>query len=266
MSDTNDMLAELQAEDLRLRCMANDYFADINVIARDDESPADAEAMALGFMTPTGPEDAKKIGACLLIDQPVLREDRPGMQDGPMRFDWKATALENRILNRDTDHGGTGKRALAIARHFAKIVKGYYAGALSQSFVIDRITRIPASFYEEASDKETGLVAWQVEFHCIEADSVPFLKVGNPVLTAAPPLTGGVPVQLGSVGALVTITPPADAVAYYTTDLSYPCAPALNPNATLYAGPFTVDAACTLRACCARAGYIDSHVIAVKFE
>ncbi len=266
VSDTNDQLAELQAADLRLRCMAHEYFADINVIARDDESAADAEAMALGFTTPTGAEGAQKIGACLLIDQPVLRDDRPGLQDGPMRFDWKATALENRVLNADTVNGGTGKRALSIARRFAKIIKGYYAGGLSQSFVIDRITRIPASFYDEGSDKETGLVAWQVEFHCLEADSVPFLKVANPTISANPALTGSAPAQLGSVGALVTITPPAGASAYYTLDLSYPCAPAINPNATLYAEPFVVASAGTLRVCCARPGYIDSHVIAVKFE
>lgn len=260
---TNDQLAELQAADLRLRCMAHDYFADINIIARDDQAPSDAEAMALGFMTPTGTE--QKIGACLIIDQPIYRNERPGQQAGPMRIDWQATALENRLLNADTERGGTGKRALAIARHFAQIIGGYYAGGLTQSFVIERIDRIPAVFYDEASEKETSLVAWQVKFHCLEADAAAFLKVGPPIIAADPVLTGSVPAQFGVAGALVTITPAADASAYYTTDLSYPCDPAVNPAATLYTVPFIAPAG-TLRVACAKSGYIDSNVLAVQFE
>jgi hypothetical protein len=265
VSDANDMLGELLAEDQRLRCMANDFFTDINVIARDDGAPADAQAIALGFLTPTGEAGAQKLGACLLIEQPVLRDEKPGLQDGPMRIDGRALAVENRVLNIDTDNGGTGKRALSIARHYAKIMKGYFAGGLAQTFIIDRIGRTPASYYDEAADKETALVAWEILWHALEADFVSFAKVANPVISANPALTGSVPAQAGAVGAEVTITPPAGATAYYTIDLSYPTRPAVNAQAVEYTVPFTIDAACVLRVGCAQAGKIDSNVIAVKF-
>ena len=171
MSDVNDMLAELQQADLKARAEAEPYFSDVAVIARDPGSVADSMAMALGFMTPSGEDGAKKMGACLIIEQPKYVKGMAGVKNAPLRMNWRVLALENRVLNADTENGGTGKRALALARHFVSLIDLYHAGGLTNLFTFDAITEVPgAAYYDEAKEENTALVCWAVEFHGMEGD------------------------------------------------------------------------------------------------
>lgn len=251
MSDVNDTLAETQALDLKARCQAESYFSDVAVIVRDDNTVADAEAMALGFMTVTG----GKIGACLIIEQPEYVDQMNGVQDGPMRMNWRVLCLENRVINADTANGGTGKRALALARHFRRLIRNYHAGGLTQQFIFDRISRVKdAVYYDEARDESTSLVCWSCEFHGSEADFVNVAKVNRPVLS---PNSGAVPQT-------VTITcTTADVTIYYTTDGTHPWSG--NSAAQVYSGALTISTACVLRACAFKTNHTASDVAAGNY-
>jgi hypothetical protein len=252
---SNDHLAELQAADLKARIQAHDYFLDINVIVRDDGDPADAEAMALGFMTPTGPEGAQKQGACVIIEQPEYVDQMAGVKDGPMRMNWTMLAVEHRLFNKDTANGGTGKRALAIARRLRRIVRGYHSGGLTQYFSFDRISRVAnAVYYDEAKEESTSLVVWRLEFHGNEGDHESVLKVAPVIIS---PREGDAPQT-------VTLTcATSGAAIYYTLDGTYPWSG--NEEAEEYTAPIEIPTAALLRACAFKDDYTASDVAAANF-
>lgn len=249
MSDVNDMLAELQQADLKARHEAHGFFSDVAIIARDDGSVADAEAMALGFVTPTGAEGAQKIGACGIIEQPKYVKAAGGVKNAPLRMNWRILWLENRVINADTANGGTGKRALALARRSANLVDLYHSGGLTNLFTLTGIERVPgAAYYDETKEENTALVCWAVEFYGMEGDFVVVPKCERVNIS---PAGGATPLEV----TLTTQT--AGAAIKYSLDGSYPSLP--------YTEPFTVSSAGILRALARKTDFTDGDVSAAKF-
>lgn len=249
MSDVNDLLAELQADDLVARCKANPYFEDIPVMARDDGDIENDQAAALGVITPTG-ENSKQ-GACVLILQPEYVDDQfKGLQDGPMRMNWRALCLENRIVNASTATGGTGKRALAIARHFRRVVRNYRSGGLTMAFTFDGIREWNGVIIKDKEGgEEVELVCWVCEFHGFEADFVASRKCA------------AVRLSPGSGAAPQTVTPSggeSGGTFYYSLDNTY-------PSIALVGATIAVSAAATLRVLSRKTDFDDSDVAAASF-
>jgi hypothetical protein len=244
-----DKVSPLLQADIKARLDADDLFNDITVLTEEENDLASEVAIALGCATP---KDGK-MGACVIVQQPIGSDENPGLQFGPMRLDWTLLVLENGQLNRDADIG-TLKAAWTIARRVQRVLKGYKPGGLAHPLMPQKPCIVPTKAVINRGDEEIALTAYEVRLWCLEGDHEAFTKVAPPSIAAVPGLTAGATVTLScaTVGAAI----------YYTTDFSHPSA----ENGTLYEAPFVVAAACVLRVAAFKAGSVGSDVTAAKFS
>lgn len=252
----SDLIPSLQADDLKGLLDSDSYFANIPVIVEDIGDAVTEVEAATGIGTPK--EGQTTFGTCVLIRQPSSpgKDRYPGMQHGPMDLEWTIIALENRLINKDTVNGGTGKRALTIARRIARLWKPYKAGGLTTVFSGITITPANVPIVNEASGQEEFLIGYAVRALGVEGDLTTYNRCAPVIIS---PTSGAAPQT-------VTLTcATSGASIYYTFDanLSHPWSG--NDAATLYTTPISITTAGTLRARAFKTDYLAGDVSAVRY-
>lgn len=257
--ETGEIITKLQQDDLKFVLASDEVFNNVTIVTEDD---GDIEAMmskALGVFTI---KDGG-CGVCVIIQQPSGSDQDPGIRSPGLMLDWTLLVLENRLVNKDTAQGGTGKKAWYLARRIVRILKNHRAGGLTMNFSPGQPTIVPLPFGVSVGDRTIPLVAYEVRFRGKEADTTRYTWVANPTISATS-ISMETGTQVGTAGDTVTLAcATADAQIYYTTDLSHPCSQ--NEAATLYQGPFTVPA-CTLRVRAHKSGLIGSDTTMAVFN
>jgi hypothetical protein len=186
-----------------------------------------------------------KLGACVILQQPMADDRGSAAPGGLLQVVWTFLVLEDPLLNDSAN--GHQIRALKLCRRLVRVVKLYAAGGMATTMLADPKTIVPIA-------NPIAPIAYQVTFRCTETSGGTMQKVIQP--TIAP--NGGVTPQLVTLSSGT-----AGAAIYYTLDGSHPWSG--NPTAFLYAAPFNVNAAATLRARAFKAGYVGSDTTAADF-
>jgi hypothetical protein len=233
----SDVLEQDQ-EDFGARLEADSYFSDIPVLVQRLGVTESDINVALSTLN----KKDSKIGACVVVLMPELRTDD---SEGPApRYVVRPTiqVIEQPLTN--LDNSGTGKSAEAIATRVRQLLHAFSTGRVG-TFMFDGMQPIAV---------DAGKISYGVAFRRMGGDEV-YSKVARPAIA---PNSGATPV------AAVTLTcATAGAAIYYTTDGSYPHAG--NATATLYAAPFAINAACTLRVAATKANLQQSDVAQAIF-
>jgi len=243
-SSTFNPVAVMQ-EDLSSRLEADAYFSDINVFTERRGSITGMLANGLRVLTKKG----NKIGVAVMVglfEADANNENAPG----PI-FDDGATLVsvfENPTLN--SGASGSGKAALDIAVRVARVLHHYYPGGIGQTVLVSGKAVIQPIPERELG---SGMVGYMVRVG-IPLDSEELDKVLTPSIS---PTSGAAPQTV----TLACAT--AGAAIYYTTDLSYPWSG--NEEATLYAAPFEISQAATLRAVASKTDMVDSDCASAAY-
>ena len=230
-----DVLRQLQ-EDFYGRALAAEPLDEVAlVLVRKDYSEQELQRL-LGTVKGRG----GKVGAAVLVNMPVLSVSDPDVPGPRTSIVQTLTVLEHPTINAGST--GCGKTAEQIALSLLQLFHHFNPAGISQVFVGSTAAIVPEGGFD-------GLVGYTVTLQAPLQLSAQ-RKVATPRIAAAP--TSGLP-------ATVTITcATVGASIYTTTDGSYPSAS--NPNATLYAAPFEVAAAATVRATASLSGLQQSDV------
>ena len=224
--------------DIAERLRADEYFTVIKVLGEDKEDITSETEAALGPLN----EQGGKTGICAIVQQPIGTDEFANVTGGPVELDIVVLILENRVVNKDTTNGGTGKMAWDVAKRVLKLLKNYRATGLCRGLNAKTPTIVP-------SDAFPGAVAYEVRFQTSEADSNLDTRVVDVVIS---PASGAAPQT-------VTLTcATAGASIYYTLDGTHPWSG--NAAAVLYSAPFNVATPKTLRCCAFKTGSIASNV------
>jgi hypothetical protein len=260
---TGDKVAMLQQEYIRYALLSDEVFNDVTVISEDEGNFETAMDKALGIIT----VKEEKKGVFALVRQPNGFDNSPGVRAPSLDNEFDILFVEWRDVNRNTDKGGTGKRAWSLARRALRVLKAHRAPGLLHGLTVRNPAIARTGFVRDvnfgAGAVEVPMVSYTVRLSCKEADTDEDAKLPPVTITADPVLTAG-NVQIGVVGATVTLTQADADTIYYTTDLSNPCSQ--NTAATLYDGtPFAISTACTLLVRAFTTGVIGSDASAAKF-
>jgi len=227
-------LATIQTELVHL-LNAGPYFADITVLyerSKDLENELDRQLAGATLK-------AGKHGAFVIVgtfEADVESPDVTGPYFGALRLN--IMAYEDVLMN--TGPTGTGKSAIDIAIAVAQHIQDYRPEGIAESLYCDRSTIRPHT------PPDNNQVAYRVSVR-IPANIAADPRVATPVIT---PGDATVPQEL-------TITSATSGAAiYYTTDESYPWSG--NTAATLYAAPFTVTEAASVRAAAQKTAMLPS--------
>lgn len=240
MSDT--ILTDFQA-DLTHRLAADEFFQDIPVLDERKGDLVPTIEQALGTLTAVG----GKMGLCVVVLSPVGTDEMPDLPNGPLELSIAILVLENVLVN-NTAGLGTGKAALTVARRVHRVLKHYTPHGLVGVLIPMKPSLVPV-------DSELAPVAYEVRFKATEARSIGLVKVSTPTISP----TNGADPQTVTLSCAT-----AGASIYYTVDGSHPRVG--NAAATLYAGPFQVLDAMTVRAAAFKAGCVGSDVNMAVFS
>lgn len=251
--DLGELVVPYTQADLKGLLDADPQFVDVPTIIEDEGDLLYQVLISTGAISPkTG---QTKFGVCAVIAQPSGRDRDSGVQFGPFDLEWQIWILENRLLNKDTANGGTGKAAFSLARRAARLWKNYRSGGLIINFSGLRI--VPQNLVLLGEDKsETSFIGYAVKANGAEGDATVYQKCAPVIIS---PNSGAVPQTVS----LTCATPGAS--IYWTQDatLSHPFSG--NAAAALYAAPLAITAAGTLRARAHKTDYIGSDVTAAHF-
>ncbi|MDD2763486.1 MAG: chitobiase/beta-hexosaminidase C-terminal domain-containing protein [Opitutaceae bacterium] len=227
----------LDQTDIAARLAADDFFADIPVILERKGITENDIEVALGSLN----QQSGKAGAVAIVLMPSLRPAGPSAPGPEYRVAPAVQVIEMPLINLgDT---GTGKFVEQIAARVRQLIHYWSPG---RGYVFDFAGQDPINARE-------GLRSYAVNFLRLgQDDRGP--KVGNVLIS---PDEGVAPVE-------VTLScPTAGAAMWYTLDGSAPTPS--NPAAQLYAAPFNVATAATLRAAAFAAGLDASNVFQATF-
>ncbi len=237
-----------QLEQFQLDCAARlgaeDYFQDVSVFVVRPRSAAEA------LLLQTRLEDALsgktfaggKCGVTCTVQMPSAQVSEPDLP-GPV-FDASVVVRvsENPVINMGAT--GTGKSAEDVA--LAVI------GALHQCVMENLVITAAKDVLKPQPD---GLLSGKVVYDCLFSRRLPLApkaKTAQVAITAS-----GVLPDIGVALACAT----EGAAIYYTTDGSYP-----TPAAGIPYAPFTVTAACKVRAAAYLAGLSGSNLAALNIS
>jgi hypothetical protein len=231
-----------QQEDIYQRTLADEYLADVFVVNPDKGVPAKDVEEGLALIA----KRSTKLGAGIVVMPPIADPESAEVSGGILSCEFTLRVLEDPITNRGSS--GTGLAALTICRRLIMLHHLSRSVGVMGMMVAKKPCIVPVN-------DENAPVAYEVRFGVSEEYFAPVLKVETPVI--AP--NGGAPVYPQTV----TLTcGTAGASIYYSTDGTFPRA----GNGTLYAAPFNLNAAATVRACAFKAGLIASDVNAAVFQ
>jgi hypothetical protein len=236
-------IAKLQ-DDIAARANADEYFADITVLTERQGDVSNAIDRALKLVSPKG----GKIGVAVLIGVVTARvesKDVPGPYFNSCRL--SASVFENVLFNAGAN--GTGKAAVDVAFRLAQILHLYRPAGLAQTLVIEDDAVTPL----DAERLPAGEIGYRVAIGAGALVEV-LSRCGVPQISPK----GGVAPQE------VTLACATEGAAiWYTLDGTYPWSG--NSGAVLYAAPFSVAAAATLRAVAHKSGLVASDSAAADF-
>jgi hypothetical protein len=232
---SESVLTQIQ-DDIADRLAADDYFSDIPVMSERKADLLNEITKSLGTITKKG----GKCGVCVVVLSPEANNTASGVPGGILGVTIPVRVLEDPLYNNDATTG-TQKAALTIARRIALVLDSYSPEGVCQCLRLDKSNTI------EPTQDVVAPIAYDVNISTVEGYKIPYTKVNTPTIS---PRSGTLPqtITLACATALASI--------YYTTDGSYPSS--INTHATLYATPFTLSTACTLRVVAYLAGSIAS--------
>jgi len=184
---------------------------------------------------------ASKRGAALLVLPIEDADDESANLDAAvMTYSIAIQAFTVRELNQQS--AGTQKTAYKIIRRAAEWLKPMRLDGITTDFVPDKPSLMRVSLKDQPQ-----IEMWQLNIRASEADEESIQRVGS--------------VSIGTSGALPAVTVTltcgtAGASIYYTTDGTLPW----SGNGTLYAAPFAVAAAGTVRALAFKTGLFPNIV------
>ncbi len=242
MSFREDVFSDLQ-NDLCCPLLADEYFADINVI---DYRKADMLSELEMALSPLSAK-AGKLGVVVLV-LPLVISDTfvEGSNMLPRQCRVTYRVLENPLVNFGTD--GTRKSALSVCSRIGRVLKHYVLEGLAKNLVPDAQFIVPV-------EDEFAPVAYEVAFTCLEEVDQNVAQCDRPQMT----IVGG------NVLHMSCSTP--DATIYYTLDGGYPHP--TNPNGftvRTYDAPFTIEGEFLIRAGAFKSGYLPSSIVAARFD
>ena len=207
---------ETAQEDFFERLRADAYFADVPVLAEHKGVTEDDINQSLATLNANGAGGA---GVLAVVLMPTLTPEDPNAPGPRHSIRITVQVIDQPLLNT------IGKTASQVAERVRTILHRYRDG-LGGTWTFAGMEPIPV---------DTGKVSYGVSFTRLAGDNPP-AKVAAPVVAAAGT----------AVPQTVTLTcATGGAVMRYTLDGSYPSA--LNPAAVVYAAPFSVTVAATLR-------------------
>lgn len=236
-------IADLQT-DIVARLNADAYFANITVIHERQGDIDNRISRALKTLTTKD----SKIGVAVVVASVkagTTMPDAPGPHFD--RCELEITTFEDVLFNASAS--GTGKAAVDIAVRVAQLLHHYLAGGLGQTLIAGAETIVPLGLVNPDGNTIAYKTLMDVAADCQVLD-----KCATPGISPAG----------GAVPQTVTLTcATAGASIYYTLDDSYPWSG--NSAATLYAAPFSVAAAATLRAVAHLTDYVASDAAWAEF-
>lgn len=231
-------------EELAARLSADEYFSDITVLTERTADLENTIDRALKVLT----KKDGKFGVAVVVGLFTSDADLPNVP-GPELSNaaTRVTVYEHVLFNGQA--AGTGKAAVDVAMRVARVLHHYLAGGVAQTVLVtgkDVIIPVPQA------QLEPGIMAYQVRIES-NVDGGSIAKVA--------------PVTLGLAGGVAPLTctltcATSGAAIYYTTDYSYPWSG--NTNAHLYSAPFSIAAACLLRAVAHKTGMVASDAAAAE--
>jgi len=231
---------ERDQDDFYGRLSADPFFADIPVLLqKKGDITSDTEIAMNTLNAKTG-----KRGAVVIVLQPELVMAEPDAP-GPEYFIIMAVQVFVTRADNDDPNTGTGKSAELICKRI-RVLMHHYGPGDGTVYSFQRRSPLPV---------DEGNVSYSVTFQrrAVDQDWQP--RCGLPLIDAVP--DGG-----NSQVTLTTAT--AGAAIYYTTDGSYPSS--TNTAATLYAGPFVVNAGnSTLLRCAAELANYQQSMVAQEW-
>lgn len=240
-----DTLRNLQ-RDLKGPLLADEYFADINVVEFQTEELESKILQSVGLLTPTG----GKIGACVVVMPLAARDEKlEASRNHPLTCDVTYRVCEHPVFNFGPN--GTKKAALSIASRLRRVLKHYILGGFASGLVPNR-----EQFIVPVEDG-IAPVCFDVRFVCNEHVDQNNVRVGMPTMQYDE-TTGTVTLACATV----------DARIYYTVDGSYPFTSgrAPNPSAIEYTAPFTAEGEFLLRCAAFKEAHLPSYVYAARFD
>lgn len=225
--------------DAEARLLADAYFADIAIILQRTGVTEKEIQRRLSTVAGRG----GKVGACVIVLLPsggVPDADLPGPR---LALTQSFIVLVHPSINEGST--GTGKEPEDIA---LRVLQLFHHAALGYGSVL---VGGPGAIVP--NDSFDGLTGFQINLDTF-AGPVALTKVARPTIS---PSSGAAP-QLVTLACAT-----AGASIRYTTDGSYPSAQ--NANATVYAAPFNVAAATTVRAAAEKTGLQQSDVAQAIF-
>ena len=247
-----DILNEIQSAAAQY-LEADEYLVDVPVIVADkgDIEREIQQRLGLAGILATG----GKLGVCVVAEQVTASDELPDAGVGsPFTLSLRYTVMENRVVNKGSS--GTGKRALAIARRIAHVLKYFIVPSMSSPFIPERRTITPL---EEAMP----LVGYTVTFACEERGTDMVLEsVSKPVATAVSPGTYSVACALAGSSVYCIWTSASETYhhAYYPNARTPGVEGPSNALVTIAPSP---DA--WLYAAAQATGYIGSPLVAVHY-
>jgi hypothetical protein len=232
--------------DIFQRTLADEYLQNVFVVNAD--KGVIAQDVSEGLTTYSKREGGTKVGAGIIVLPPIVDPDDAEVLGGIMNPTYTLRVLEDPTINRGSQ--GTGIPALSIARRLVMVHH------FARSVGIIGMLRAKKPAIVPFNDA-IAPVAYEVVLVASEEYFASVIKVETPSIApngGAPVYPQAVTLACGTAGASI----------YYTIDGSYPRAG--NPAALLYAAPFNVNAAATVRACAFKAGLIASDVNAAVFS
>lgn len=178
-------------------------------------------------------------GACAVVLQPVELATSPDTPNPELRVRFSVQVFDQPLFN--TGAAGTGMDVWQLARRVRQLChrrdfgRGLYVWLST----------------EDVPQADPGRRSRSVTFEKLTQEEA-VTRPGRPLIE--PEAGAAVPQE-------VTLEPPAGATVRYTLDGTYPT----EAEGTLYAAPFTIAAACTLRAVAYQAGAVPSNVSSADF-
>lgn len=230
---------EQEQEDLAALLNADPVFATVTVIKEEKGDIENEVSRAIGTLN----EKTGKIGAAVVVLQPDEVPTDPDTPNPELRVRFSVQVFDTPLFN-DSEQG-TGQDIFTLSRRVRQLLH-------RRSFGTGMFSWLGT---EPVSQTDPSRRSRMVTFSRLaQEDREP--RAGAPLIE---PEDGG-----ATPAADVTITPPAGAAAYYTTDGELPVPGAA--NTTLYSAPITIVEPCLLRAISVQTGYQVSNVSQATFS
>lgn len=213
---------ELDQDDITARLMADPVCGTVKVFSQRKGITENDIMTGLGALN----SQDGKIGLVLIVLMPRLQPEEANTPAAMYATRYSVQVIDWPVMRRQAD-GGIQLSAETMAERVRQILH-FCSFGRGQSLFFDGMEPLPM--------RDETQISYQISFRKKGADT----PVTKCAAVAISPTSGEVPQTItmtcGTAGAQI----------WYTTDGSYPSS--LNPTATLYAGPFILDEAATVRA------------------